>query len=404
MFRLVLLLFLAVPTCIDAFVNIQALQPVHYSHPRRMGARHARYMPPEFLGARGTWPRPRCDCPSCGNELSLAWGNHRGPYMRHLPSKNSTTGCRGGESIEHQWAKQAFASVLEQNCTVHFERTCSECGQNRRVGTVAAKTPDDIVYTEYRLDSDKIADVAVVRKKQIMGLVEIFHTHRTESASSSADARPEPWFEVKSTAVFRMLNSTSSDSEIRQLECVRQDAMQCNECRQMREYWTRRGNERKLLFGKHKGKTFMQVKQDDPKYCRWALEELMRPTFLNLPVSKRDGVFFKRPKGAYVYATAFLEPPAGLLRLFCIWLINDPDMRGVEIRNITLSNADEDIWESIRSGYEAAEDYQFQVVRAYPKYRNQGSKAAVKMCMSQLNIQPEAREIVRKRSLEQLRY
>ena len=53
-------------------------------------------VPPKFAGARGVWPRPRCDCPTCGREMSLAWGSKRGPYLRHLPQRGAEKlACHG---------------------------------------------------------------------------------------------------------------------------------------------------------------------------------------------------------------------------------------------------------------------------------------------------------------------
>ena len=390
---------------------LQVRSPCHQAQPIHMTA-GTRFMPPSFLNARGTWPRPRCDCPGCGGELSLAWGSQRGPYLRHVRSANETKGCTGGESIQHMWAKESLAGVLRQQCSsVGFERTCPACLTTRYLGAfdtcLVSPKPNYQVKTEYRLTSGRVADIAVTRSDHIIGIVEIFHTHRTATTQDDdgTAGRPEPWFEVESATVFRMINRMMNSSGPthdgaalpgrERLECVRQDMQKCGRCCEMSDTWTA-GRQLKLSMGKHKGSTFEQVFHHHPKYWRWALEKLISPTFIQLGF---EAVFFEKPNAKWVDARLafldanelFLVPRSGQyegsILHFCNWIMNDPDLRGIEIKNIARSNIDWSLYDEDNppDPWDIKEN-QYQIPRARLRYRSQTSKHDVTVSVSCLEM------------------
>lgn len=305
-------------------------------------------LPPSFAGARGTWPRPRCDCPTCGREMVLAWGNHRGPYLRHIPKRGAKMQfCNGGgsEAIEHQWAKQVLFDYLSQRAKLRFFSRCPDCEKRLCLEPVQA-APPRTVKMEHRLPTGGIADVAVCMGDTCEAIIEVMNTHRTatvgDSSGAMAASRPEPWYEVRANAVFRMLNDSlaclsGDDAEI---EDVRLDRESCPDCMVLRRKrnklskWT-------LRVGKFRGSTFEEVSSDQ-SYCNWVLTRLVENDYSHMRIDefgRFDPVIaFVLPKRKHVNATmAFPHTTlGGSLLAFAEYLLNDPLLYAIETKIKTI--------------------------------------------------------------------
>ena len=86
---------------------------------------------------------------------------------------------------------------------------------------------------EYRFEynnSNKSADVALIKENNIVYIFEICYKNKTRE-----NARPEPWVEIKAEDFIRDINNGTllDENGILHIECIRDSI--CNECEEKRE-------------------------------------------------------------------------------------------------------------------------------------------------------------------------
>ena len=155
-----------------------------------------------YAQMKNQWPRPRWPCECCGGEVLLCWGDVRQPYLRHVIGSDC---AGGGEGALHRLAKEGLADYLETGERVTFTdgRRCSGC--NELYTRAEQISTGGSVQVEYGLPDGGRADIALLSAAgEVEAVIEIMDSHATESA------RPEPWYEVSASTVFKLLNATAT--------------------------------------------------------------------------------------------------------------------------------------------------------------------------------------------------
>ena len=155
-----------------------------------------------YAQMKNQWPRPRWPCECCCGEVLLCWGDVRQPYLRHVIGSDC---AGGGEGALHRLAKEGLADYLETGECVTFtdDRRCSGCNElYTRAEQISA---GGSVQVEYGLPDGGRADIALLSAAgEVEAVIEIMDSHATQSA------RPEPWYEVSASTVFKLLNATAT--------------------------------------------------------------------------------------------------------------------------------------------------------------------------------------------------
>ena len=160
-------------------------------------------------------------CPECTKELVLCKGDIIKPYFRH---KMDLQPCKyydhTSESQIHYDAKEQIRFWLLNGYSITIERTCTCCNQIECF-QIPEVDQDSSILLEYRFEynGDKIADVCYLDKNDIVCILEIYHTHKT-----NATDRPGLWFELDAMNIIMH----KSDSKDIRLECIRKAT--CQDC------------------------------------------------------------------------------------------------------------------------------------------------------------------------------
>ena len=155
-----------------------------------------------YAQMKNQWPRPRWPCDCCGGEVQLCWGDVVRPYLRHVIGSNC---AGGGEGVLHRLAKDGLADYLETGERVIFTdgRRCFGC--NELYTRTAWLSAGMSVQVEYGLPDGGRADIALLSAAgEVEAVIEIMDSHATQSP------RPEPWYEVSASTVFKLLNATAN--------------------------------------------------------------------------------------------------------------------------------------------------------------------------------------------------
>ncbi len=164
-------------------------------------------------------------CPECNRDLILVKGVKRVHHFRH--KVNHIKPCMHydspGESQIHKDAKLLLKTMLENGVQINILRNCV-CCKNNETFEIPVLSDSSQIQLEYRFEHDgpKVADVAYLDGGEIVCIFEICHTHAT-----SANNRPEPWFEINATALIMDANSQENIKNIN-IMCIRLE--KCEEC------------------------------------------------------------------------------------------------------------------------------------------------------------------------------
>jgi len=173
-------------------------------------------------------------CLECQKELILCQGNIRVHHFRHkfdynLPCHryNNPT-----ESQIHKDAKLLLKTFIEKQ-SISFIRTCSDCIKEEEF-ELPEFTETSSIALEYRFEFNgpKIADVAYLDNNEIIGIFEIYYSHKT-----NRENRPEPWFEIDALSLIQSVNDNINPIKI---NCIRHE--KCEACVILQE---KEANERK---------------------------------------------------------------------------------------------------------------------------------------------------------------
>jgi len=167
-------------------------------------------------------------CTSCFKDVIFRNGEINRPHFAH---KKSDDPCKQyispGESQIHKDAKMLLKYLVDNKYNLIFERICKECNKISKI-KLPNLDEDTNVIEEYRfehLDSNRIADVALVKNNQPIFIFEIFNTHKTDD-----DDRPEPWVELDASK-FLDICYKNLNEEIKTitLPCIRKYET-CKKC------------------------------------------------------------------------------------------------------------------------------------------------------------------------------
>lgn len=160
-------------------------------------------------------------CPDCNKDLILCKGEIKSHHFRHKVDNNNPCNYfnHPTESQIHKDAKFLLKKILETNIPIELKRKCYSCKKTEEF-EIPPITESSIIELEYRFDYNglKIADVAYIDNKQIIGIFEICNTHKTCSEN-----RPEPWFEIDAKTLIKNANNHCLNSL--QIDCIR-----CEKC------------------------------------------------------------------------------------------------------------------------------------------------------------------------------
>lgn len=151
-------------------------------------------------------------CPHCFNDIVLCIGDIVEPYFRHHRDSvcSSSNGMNKGETREHSTAKYMFKNMFDSGVIIEILKKCECCSYVEHFEIKKKKKYECIIET-YKLGGGLHPDLAIVKNDKLKYIIEIFHTHKTES-------RPGLWFDISANDI---LNGNK-------LYCHR--PFKCNEC------------------------------------------------------------------------------------------------------------------------------------------------------------------------------
>ena len=191
-------------------------------------------------------------CPECKKDVNFCKGPIKQPYFAH---KKSNDPCyyydNPSESQIHKDAKNLLKTLLTNKTEMIFYNVCKDC-EDKVYGCCELfedNYEDNIkAIIEYRFtynDSNKSADVALIKENNIVYIFEICYKNKTRE-----NARPEPWVEIKAEYFIRDINNGSllDENGILHIQCIRDSI--CNECEEKREkdriYWEELNKQREI--------------------------------------------------------------------------------------------------------------------------------------------------------------
>jgi hypothetical protein len=163
-------------------------------------------------------------CPDCKRDLILCQGEVRTHHFRH--KTDGAVACHyydhPSETQIHKDAKMLLKSILDAKMPIDISRKCVSC-RRTNTWTIPLLDEDSLIKLEHRFyyNGPKCADVAYLFGDEIVCLFEICHTHCT-----SAEKRPEPWFELAAVSLIQTITESELDSIT--LSCIRPE--KCEEC------------------------------------------------------------------------------------------------------------------------------------------------------------------------------
>lgn len=141
-------------------------------------------------------PKTAYFCPLCEVPLVFKHGNIVTHHFAHKASSTCTS-----ESVKHRIAKLLIAQVVTDFVQRRGPRPVSlrpcACGRRAEIPLPTSVTDASV---EYRLSSGHIADVALMKRSEILGLVEIRVTHAVPD--DKIQALTVPWIELLADTVL----------------------------------------------------------------------------------------------------------------------------------------------------------------------------------------------------------
>jgi len=162
-------------------------------------------------------------CPDCNKDLILCKGKIRKPYFRHNVDKNHpcTYYTNPSETQIHKDAKLRLKEIIKtKNVTVN--RYCCNCKNTKQynVPEICEKSEICIEHKFVYNESNKSADVALLKDGKIIQIYEICKTHKTKEKN-----RPDPWYEFDAESIVEVSNKEDNHLEI---TCIRD--IHCDKC------------------------------------------------------------------------------------------------------------------------------------------------------------------------------
>jgi hypothetical protein len=165
-------------------------------------------------------------CPDCNKDLILCQGDIRAHHFRH--KVDSINPCHRysnpSESQIHKDAKSLLKKSLEERIVpISLSRKCCSCKKTEEF-EIPEVTETSTIIKEHHFQHNsmrQIADIAYIDDGEIIGIFEIYYTHKT-----SSENRPEPWFEIDAKRLIEQANDNSLTTL--QISCIRCE--KCDKC------------------------------------------------------------------------------------------------------------------------------------------------------------------------------
>jgi hypothetical protein len=151
--------------------------------------------------------RPPAYCPSCLERVTLKLGRVLRAHFAHRPRSACPAGR--GEDALHLAAKLHLAAALgaSAGCRISFQRLCAGVdGEHRTPCARSAPSVLQVAWTEVAVEvgSSRVrADVALLRRGEVVAGLEVRSTHAVASATAAAyAAQALPWLEISTTSLL----------------------------------------------------------------------------------------------------------------------------------------------------------------------------------------------------------
>lgn len=182
----------------------------------------------EYIIPRLGNKRDRYVCPGCGRRVIFRRGEERVAHFAHKREENECSYyTRPTESQIHKDGKMLMRGLIERGEEIEIRRECKVCKRE-----IIYKMPEITIRTEieeeyeFKYKGRKIADIAYIEGGEMVCIIEIYNTHRTEEGD-----RPEPWFEIEAINIIMIANETER-GKLR-IPCIRED--KCSVCNFLQE-------------------------------------------------------------------------------------------------------------------------------------------------------------------------
>jgi len=142
-------------------------------------------------------------CVRCDGDVRLRKGHKNRWHFAHI--HNSDCSGRGGESMDHKEAKRFITLNLHR---LVFHREC-ESGSH----IVEKSYPNCIAREETIMDKSCIADVGIFNGDNVVGIIEVFNTHRTSGEKMAIRETFVGKDDVFEVSVDEILNHMTNNPE-----------------------------------------------------------------------------------------------------------------------------------------------------------------------------------------------
>jgi hypothetical protein len=211
-------------------------------------------------------------CPDCKKDLIFKMGTVRAHHFAHCKDDNPCNYySRPSESQIHKDAKMLMKNILDNKKRITFFRKCN-CYNKPQEYEIPEPDENSEIIIEHRFNYNglKIADVAYIDNGDIVGIFEIYNTHRTEEIN-----RPEPWFEIDAT---KFINSVNTNNDSITIECIRKSdcdnckLLKCHRCNDLNPKWV------------------MDLNKNNSKWCKMCDVEYYDKIHLNVSFSDKEKI------------------------------------------------------------------------------------------------------------------
>ena len=160
-------------------------------------------------------------CPDCNKDVIFKKGKIKKAHFAHKASEIKCSFYdKPSETQIHKEAKILMKSLLANKKELHFYRKCSDCDKQKIINIDYNDNDKAIIEYKFKYnDSNKSADIALVKDNNIKYIFEICYKNKTKECN-----RPEPWVEINAEELIKNINENDDYN----IECIREYT--CDEC------------------------------------------------------------------------------------------------------------------------------------------------------------------------------
>jgi hypothetical protein len=175
-------------------------------------------------------------CPFCEKDVIFKNGKIKQAHFSHYNKSTCSYYKKPNETQIHKDAKLLMKSLLDNKCSIKIYRKCYYCYEKPEefLNITCEEYNNYNAIIEYKFNynnSNRSADVALLKNMEIKYIFEICYTNKTKEEN-----RPEPWFEIKAETLINDTNSGKNLNEKGEIEieCIRDYKCVC--CKRKQEY------------------------------------------------------------------------------------------------------------------------------------------------------------------------